>query len=192
VVERAFEPFFTTKEVGKGTGLGLSQVYGTLRQSGGAARIESSPGVGTVVRLFLRRTEAMPRKREESSGKPRGPAATILVVDDDPDVRAFLTESLDSLGYAAVVAESGSVALQTLERISPEVVILDFAMPGMNGAELARRIRQLQPELPIIFASGYSETAAIKSVTGDRSRVLHKPFKVHELQAALGELLARG
>jgi signal transduction histidine kinase len=192
VVEHAFEPFFTTKEVGKGTGLGLSQVYGTLRQSGGAARIESTPGSGTVVRLYLRRTDALPRQldAQEVADKAQGPAATILVVDDDPDVRAFLTESLDSLGYAAVTVEGGSAALKALERISPDVMILDFAMPEMNGAEVAKRIRQLRPDLPIIFASGYSETAAIRSVTGDRSRMLHKPFKVHELQAALGELLA--
>jgi len=191
VVEHAFEPFFTTKEVGKGTGLGLSQVYGTLRQSGGAARIESTPGSGTVVRLYLRRTDALPRRLDEQEGidKVQGPAVTILVVDDDPDVRAFLTESLDSLGYAAVTVEGGSAALKALEQTSPDVMILDFAMPEMNGAEVAKRIRQLRPDLPIIFASGYSETAAIRSVTGDRSRVLHKPFKVHELQAALGELL---
>ena len=192
VVERAFEPFFTTKEVGKGTGLGLSQVYGTLRQSGGAARIESTPGRGTVVRLYLRRTDALPRRLDEQDAIDRvqEAAATILVVDDDPDVRAFLTESLDSLGYATVVVEGGGAALKTLERLSPHVMILDFAMPGMNGAEVARRIRELRPDLPIIFASGYSETAAIRSVTSERSRVLHKPFKVHELQAALGELLA--
>jgi signal transduction histidine kinase/ActR/RegA family two-component response regulator len=192
VVERAFEPFFTTKEVGRGTGLGLSQVYGTLRQSGGAVRIESTPGHGTVVHLYLRRTDALPRSvaEQEMADKVRGPAATILVVDDDPDVRAFLMESLDSLGYAAVAADGGSAALNLLQRISPQVMILDFAMPEMNGAEVAKRIRELRPDLPIIFASGYSETAAIRSVTSDRSRVLHKPFKVHELQAALGELLA--
>jgi signal transduction histidine kinase/CheY-like chemotaxis protein len=192
VVERAFEPFFTTKEVGKGTGLGLSQVYGTLRQSGGAVRIESTPGHGTIVRLYLRRTDALPRKLDEQDpvDKVRRRPATILVVDDDPDVRAFLTESLESLGYAAVMVDGGGAALKTLEQISPQVMILDFAMPGMNGAEVAQRIRELRPDLPIIFASGYSETAAIRSVTSDRSRVLHKPFKVHELQAALGELLA--
>ena len=191
VVERAFEPFFTTKEVGKGSGLGLSQVYGTLRQSGGAVRIESTPGSGTVVRLYLRRTDALPRKFDEQElDRVQRPAATILVVDDDPDVRAFLTESLDSLGYAAVTVEGGGAALKALGQTSPDVMILDFAMPEMNGAEVAKRITQLRPDLPIIFASGYSETAAIRSVTGDRSRVLHKPFKVHELQAALGELLA--
>jgi signal transduction histidine kinase len=192
VAERAFEPFFTTKEVGKGTGLGLSQVYGTLHQSGGAVRIESMPGHGTVVRLYLRRTDALPRKLDTQDlvGRDQEPAATILVVDDDPDVRAFLMESLDSLGYAAVAVEGGGAALKALERISPQVMILDFAMPEMNGAEVAKRIRQLRPDLPIIFASGYSETAAIRAVTSDRSRILHKPFKVHELQAALGELLA--
>ncbi len=192
VAERAFEPFFTTKEVGKGTGLGLSQVYGTLHQSGGAVRIESMPGHGTVVRLYLRRTDALPRKLDTQDlvGRDQEPAATILVVDDDPDVRAFLMESLDSLGYAAVAVEGGGAALKALERISPQVMILDFAMPEMNGAEVAKRIRQLRPDLPIIFASGYSETAAIRAVTSDRSRILHKPFKVHELQAALGEMLA--
>jgi CheY-like chemotaxis protein len=143
------------------------------------------------VQLYLRRTETLPRKpgEQEAIDRAQGPAATILVVDDDPDVRAFLTESLDSLGYAAVAVEGGSAALKGLERISPDAMILDFAMPGMNGAEVAKRIRQRRPDLPIIFASGYSETAAIRSATGDRSRVLHKPFKVHELQAALAELL---
>jgi signal transduction histidine kinase/CheY-like chemotaxis protein len=190
-VERAFEPFFTTKETGKGTGLGLSQVYGTLHQSGGAVRIESAPGSGTTVRLFLRTTDAAVRNYDDTRPGPeaRLDRSTVLVVDDDPDVRAFLADSLDSLGYEPVLAEDGTAALQTLERIVPEAMILDFAMPGMNGAEVARRARERLPQLPIVFASGYSETAAISSVSSDRSRVLHKPFKVDELQAALSDLL---
>jgi CheY-like chemotaxis protein len=190
VIERAFEPFFTTKETGRGTGLGLSQVYGTMRQSGGAVRIESVLGIGTMVRLYLRRSEASPRDHDAHPIEPiQLSRATVLVVDDDPDVRAFLAESLDSLGYEPVIAEDGRAALKALERIAPHAMILDFAMPGMNGAEVAKRARERLPNLPIIFASGYSESAAVKSVQGKRSRVLRKPFKVDDLLAALIELL---
>jgi signal transduction histidine kinase/CheY-like chemotaxis protein len=192
VVERAFEPFFTTKETGKGTGLGLSQVYGTLHQSGGTVRIDSAPGAGTTVSLYLRTTDRLAARDHEETPAEQDTLATraiVLVVDDDPDVRAFLKDSLDSLGYDPIVAKDGAVALRTLERVVPDVMILDFAMPGMNGAEVAKRARERLPGLPIIFASGYSESAAVSSVQGNRSRVLHKPFKVHDLQAALGDLL---
>jgi signal transduction histidine kinase len=192
VIDRAFEPFFTTKEVGKGTGLGLSQVYGTVRQSGGSVRIESTPEIGTVVRLYLRRTEAPLRDLEEHDfdDAEQGVPATVLVVDDDPDVRGFLADSLDALGCRAVAVENGSTALARFDQIAPQLVILDFAMPEMNGAEVARGLRERRPDLPIIFASGYSETAAIGAVMGERSRILRKPFKMHELQAALSDLLA--
>lgn len=191
VADRAFEPFFTTKEIGKGTGLGLSQVYGTVRQSGGAVRLASAPGAGTTVRLFLPRTEARPRDLDERpiGIAPVAPAATILVVDDDPDVRAFLTESLASLGYDPVMAEDGPAALRALEHVTPEAIIVDFAMPRMNGAEVARQVRKLKPGLPIIFASGYSDTAAIRTVLDQRSRILQKPFKLDALQLALSDLL---
>ncbi|MFK4562906.1 response regulator [Bradyrhizobium ottawaense] len=191
VAERAFEPFFTTKETGKGTGLGLSQVYGTLHQSGGTVRIDSTPGAGTTVRLYLRRTDGRSRDEQQPRLPAAGeaPQATVLVVDDDPDVRAFLKDSLDSLGYEPIVADDGAAALRTLERVIPDVLILDFAMPGMNGAEVARQARERLPELPIIFASGYSESAAVSSVQGERSRILHKPFRVADLQAAIAELL---
>lgn len=191
VAERAFEPFFTTKKTGKGTGLGLSQVYGTLHQSGGTVRIDSTPGAGTTVRLYLRRTDGRSRDEQQPRLPAAGeaPQATVLVVDDDPDVRAFLKDSLDSLGYEPIVADDGAAALRTLERVIPDVLILDFAMPGMNGAEVARQARERLPELPIIFASGYSESAAVSSVQGERSRILHKPFRVADLQAAIAELL---
>jgi signal transduction histidine kinase/ActR/RegA family two-component response regulator len=194
VVERAFEPFFTTKEVGKGTGLGLSQVYGAVSQSGGSVRIESTVGTGTIVRLLLRSTERVPdgidehaHDQEQSHGLT---TAKILVVDDDPDVRNFLSESLATLGFESFITENGASALTELDRFNPDAMILDFAMPGMNGAEVARKARKHRPGLPIIFASGYSETAAVKAVMGEHSRLLQKPFKVHELQSALHELLA--
>ena len=191
VLDRAFEPFFSTKEVGKGTGLGLSQVYGTVMQSGGTVRIESAVATGTIVRLYLRCTHSVPLEayEQESQITPPAWAATILVVDDDPDVRSFLSESLSSLGYKGVLREDGATALQELDRVRPDVIILDFAMPGMNGAEVARKARAVRPDLPIIFASGYAETAAIRAVIGKNSRLLRKPFNVHELQSALHDLL---
>jgi CheY-like chemotaxis protein len=118
------------------------------------------------------------------------PPPKILVVDDDPDVRNFLSESLAILGFHGVIVENGASALTELDHINPDAMILDFAMPGMNGAEVARKAREHRPGLPIIFASGYSETAAVKAVLGEHSRLLQKPFKVHELQSALHELLA--
>ncbi|WP_375778657.1 response regulator [Bradyrhizobium sp. ma5] len=191
ILEHAFEPFFTTKETGKGTGLGLSQVYGTLKQSGGGAEIESTPGRGTTIRLLLRRTDAAPSKVEDAAAPDDHELgkASVLVVDDDPDVRAFLKDSLENLGYRPIICENGPAAIEAVETVSPEVAILDFAMPGMNGAEVARRLRQRLPDLPVIFASGYSETAAVSSARGERSRLLRKPFKIDELQAAVRGLL---
>lgn len=193
VVERAFEPFFTTKETGKGTGLGLSQVYGTLHQSGGTVRIESALGIGTTIRLYLRKTAELSCRNEETrTVEPAYRAqATVLVVDDDPDVRTFLNDTLDGLGYNPIVVEDGATALQTLERVIPDVMILDFAMPGMNGAEVALRARERMPDMPIIFASGYAESDAVNSVQGRPSRILQKPFKVDDLQIAIIELLQK-
>jgi CheY-like chemotaxis protein len=192
IAARAFDPFFTTKETGKGTGLGLSQVYGIARQAGGTARIESRPGVGTTVRLFLRQTEAAPDADEpatEADAAPGAHAATVLVVDDDPDVRRFLVDSLDALGYRVEAAPDGRSGLAVLERADPDVLMVDFAMPGMNGAEVARAARAMRPGLPIVFASGYAETAAIEQVAGPDTVVLRKPFRIDELQSALGDAL---
>ena len=186
---RAFDPFFTTKGVGKGTGLGLSQVYGMTRQAGGVARIDSRPSQGTTVVLLLEAVEASSSNTHARAGGGEAAAApqgqTVLVVDDDPDVRQFLSDSLDALGFAYTVAEDGERGLAALEESVPDVLLLDFAMPGMTGAEVAERVRARHPDLPIIFASGYSETAAIESVVGNRSVVLRKPFSVADLDAAL-------
>ena len=191
VVERAFEPFFTTKEVGRGTGLGLSQVYGTITQSGGAVRIESAVGTGTTVRLYLRRTETAPIDTPEETVRPSVAAfvAKILVVDDDTDVRSFLAESLAALGYVGIMKDGGDAALADLERICPDAMIVDFAMSGMNGAEVARKARAIRADLPIIFASGYSETAAVQRVMTGNFRFLQKPFRIDDLQFVLQELL---
>lgn len=193
VAARAFEPFFTTKDVGKGTGLGLSQVYGIARQAGGTARIESRAGQGTRVSIYLPRTEGQPRADIESPDHDdlvsTHAAITILVVDDDANLRGVLVETLDALGYRVLEAEDGASGLAVLEAHTPDVMMLDFAMPGMDGAEVARIALQRHPRLPIIFATGYADTAAIAEVAGSGALVLRKPFRVIELQAMLAVAL---
>ena len=195
VVARAFDPFFTTKGVGKGTGLGLSQVYGIARQSGGAVRIDSAPGRGTVVRLLLPRTDAPVRagdgRRADGEGEGARGSATILLVDDDADMRAVLADQLEALGYRVVQAADGPAGLALLDEAAPDLLMLDFAMPGMTGAEAARAARARRPELPIVFATGYADTAAIEAAAGPDAPVLRKPFRLEELQAVVAGALGR-
>ncbi|WP_181708165.1 PAS domain S-box protein [Chthonobacter rhizosphaerae] len=191
ILSRAFDPFFSTKGVGKGTGLGLSQVYGIARQAGGTVRIESEVGKGTTVRVYLPRTgEAVGRAEPaEDPVAPSRRTARILVVDDDRDVRRILAASLEALGHAVEAAEDGPAGLRRIEDRRPDLLILDFAMPGMNGAEVARAARQRHPDLPIIFASGYADTAAIDALaTG--IPMLRKPFRIADLQALVDDALA--
>jgi len=190
VVARAFDPFFTTKGAGKGTGLGLSQVYASARQAGGTARIQSEPGAGTVVRMYLPRSDAVDtpaERRDRARLSSPARSASVLVVDDDPDVRNFLVASLNSLGYQTRVAEDGYAGLAALEQSTPDAMILDFAMPGISGADVARVARARHPDLPIIFASGHFDTAAIADIAGTRTPMLRKPFRVDELEVVLGQ-----
>ena len=187
VAARAFEPFFTTKGVGQGTGLGLSQVYAMARQAGGIARIEQNLPEGTSVALWLPWVEVAPRIDHPAA--ERAPFATyearVLVVDDDPDVRLFLSESLQTLGFDVVAAEDGEKGLGLLDEADPDLVLVDFAMPGMNGAQMATVVRARRPDTPIIFASGYSETAAIEEAVGPSAVLLRKPFGIADLEAVL-------
>ncbi len=187
VAARAFDPFFTTKGVGAGTGLGLSQVYGTVRQAGGEVTIETTPGRGTTVRMLLRCTDPPVATAPAPDGADARPAsaAVVLVVDDDPDVRRFLADSVESLGYVAMEAEDAQSGLTADERASPDALIIDFAMPGMNGAELARRVRARRPDVPIIFATGFAQSAEIEAALGPEARILRKPFRVDDLHGAL-------
>ncbi|WP_338502501.1 PAS domain-containing protein [Sphingomonas kaistensis] len=195
VVARAFDPFFTTKEVGKGTGLGLSMVYGVARQSGGTARIESRPGEGTTVRLYFPRAQAAvgPENAEsdaaDESSVSVGQAATVLVVDDDPDVRGFVVSSLEEHGYQVAEAADGEAALAEFRRQTPDLVVLDYLMPGMSGAQVAREMRGLRPEQPILFVSGYSETDAIRAAAPGAA-LLSKPFRSEALAAAVRKVLS--
>jgi PAS domain S-box-containing protein len=194
VAERAFEPFFTTKEVGKGTGLGLSMVYGMARQSGGSARIESTPGSGTAVKLLFRAadeeiSEAVTSIDEPASHNVPLAPVSVLVVDDDPDVRGFIVTSLEEQGYRVREASNGRDGLAALERELPDLVILDFIMPGLSGADVARRILDKHPHQPILFVSGYSETEAIKRTAPD-APLLAKPFRAEALHKAVRRALA--
>ena len=194
VAARAFEPFFTTKEVGKGTGLGLSMVYGMARQSGGAARVESAPGQGTAVKLYFRAADAAAADEapadEDSRAKPgKRRAASVLVIDDDPDVRAFIAAALEEQGYRVREASDGRGGLASIARDKPDLVILDFIMPGLSGAEVANRILIKDPDQPILFVSGYSETAAVKRVAPE-APLLTKPFRADALDKAVRAALA--
>lgn len=191
-LRRAMEPFFTTKPVGKGTGLGLAQIYGSVRQSGGTVRIDSELGSGTTVCVFLPRTDRQPESAAvpiAADSAPPSDAATVLLVDDDHDLRCVLANALEDRGYHVVEAASGMEALAELERSLPDIAVLDFAMPGLTGAELAHRIKQRWPELPLIFASGYADTAALEAVCGGEARMLRKPFRVDELLSRIAQLL---
>jgi PAS domain S-box-containing protein len=191
VVARAFEPFFTTKEVGKGTGLGLSMVYGVARQSGGTARIDSKVGEGTCVRLYFRRAEETVEEAAESGSAGRKGSrrkASVLVVDDDPDVRDFIAVSLGDYGYAVREAADGAGGLKAFGEKRPDLVILDYAMPGMSGSEVAARMLREVPGQPILFVSGYNETEAIRAAAPD-ALLLAKPFRPDALDAAVRECL---
>jgi signal transduction histidine kinase len=191
---RAMEPFFTTKSVGQGTGLGLSQVYGIVRESGGLMFIDSAPNEGTTIRMILPAAQKPIQVAEAIDPTPTVPspivnaATTVLVVDDDRQVRRFIAESLRSLGYAVTDVPSGDVALSVLRNDRFDLLLADFAMPSMNGAELVRQAQDIQPSLRVLIVSGYADSAALDSVLSD-ARILRKPFAVAELNAAVADVL---
>jgi len=195
VLERAFEPFFTTKEVGKGTGLGLSMVYGMARQSGGAARIESVPGEGTAVSLLFRKADEatiqVTEGHTEESARPAAKPAplSVLVIDDDPDVRQFMAATMEERGYRVRQASNGQEGLDQLADGRADLIVIDFIMPGMSGAEVETRILEEKPDQPILFVSGYSETEAVKRAAPD-APVLAKPFRADALEKAVRSALA--
>ncbi|HEY4470622.1 MAG TPA: response regulator [Stellaceae bacterium] len=189
----AIEPFFTTKEVGKGSGLGLSQVYGVVRQSNGALEIESGVGAGTVVHLYLPRASAAPDTLagQPQAGKEAGPGGRILVVDDDPAVRAVTAEMLRQVGYGVAEAASGQVALDTLARGEIyDLMIVDIAMPGLNGVETVRRARERWPGLRVLYVTGYADAAATGLQTDD-DPLIRKPFRLSDLTAEVNRALER-
>jgi len=192
VINKVFDPFFTTKPIGKGTGLGLSQVYGIAQQSGGTVLIESTEGVGTSVELWLPVAAAPAVHANDDAPSPVGAKAArerVLVVEDDPGVRRFIVECLEMLGYAVAEASHGQEGLDRLDAEPPALLIVDFAMPGMNGAEVALAVRARAPGLPIILATGYADMDAVDKVI-DPSCVLRKPFQIDDLERAVRGALA--
>jgi signal transduction histidine kinase len=190
-LSKVFDPFFTTKPVGKGTGLGLSQVYGIARQSGGTARIASEEGHGTVVEIWLVPAEAAEQEARAASGPTAtGRTANVLVIDDDASVRNLIVECLQILGYAVRQAEDGESGLRLLQEQPPDLLMVDFIMPKLNGAEVIERARRLIPDLPIILATGYAD-AQMGGTVLEHERVLQKPFNLDQLAAMVAEALQR-
>jgi signal transduction histidine kinase/CheY-like chemotaxis protein len=190
VLRKAFEPFFTTKPVGSGTGLGLSQVYGIAKQTGGSVSISTRLGQGTTVTVYLPRTVAsvMPR-RDENSGERvlHQHEATILVVDDDPDVRELAVSCLESLGYRVMEADSGHAAIDATEREPAiDLVLIDIAMPEINGVEAIEAIVRKRPNLRFLYMTGYVGPTPLDA---QERRVLKKPFTIGDLAAKLEEIL---
>jgi signal transduction histidine kinase len=181
---KVFEPFFTTKEIGKGSGLGLSQVLGFAQQSSGGVRIESRIGEGTKVHIYLPRTDSQVDKMDTVliSDDPPTPAhgGKVLLVDDDSGVREVTASMLRDLGYTVLEAGSGGGAFDMLEReCMIDLVVMDFAMPGMNGAEVARRVKVKRPAMPILFITGFADRAQIAGIEG--ALIIGKPFAREEL-----------
>jgi PAS domain S-box-containing protein len=189
-LRRAVEPFYSTKGMGKGTGLGLSMVHGLAGQSGGALLMTSEPGRGTRARMWLPYASAEASLDTESGTAP--PASvrpiSILLVDDEPLVRTATAAMLSELGHTVHETESGIEALQLLraETQPPDLVITDYLMPGINGAELAAEIRHSRPDMPMLLLTGY---ANIDGVTGSNLPILSKPFREADLAAMIERLM---
>ncbi|HEU4969347.1 CHASE domain-containing protein [Sphingomonas sp.] len=196
VAARAFEPFFTTKDVGRGTGLGLSQVYGFVSQSGGTLELTSAPERGTTVVILLpreRRNQAAAHEAIEKDARvPAGRSdETILVVEDEDQVRRIAVETLRELGYTILEAAGGEQALALLDQ-HPEVTLLftDLVMPGMNGRRVAALARERRPELPVLYATGYAPEEILGADENDGDiETLRKPFETADLARAIRRTL---
>jgi signal transduction histidine kinase/CheY-like chemotaxis protein len=194
VLAKAFEPFFTTKEIGKGSGLGLSQALGFAKQSGGGMRIESRIGEGTSVKVYLPRTVEI----EVSKAPPNSAGvvrrhfggAVILLVDDDEAVREIAATMLRASGYVVLEVGSGGAALDLLDEESNiDLALLDFAMPGMNGMEIARQVHSRFPTLPVLFITGYVDQTVLAEI--DEARIVKKPFVGEELVTKMNAALLK-
>jgi two-component system NtrC family sensor kinase len=188
--DRIFEPFFTTKKVDRGTGLGLSQVYGFAQQSRGAITVTSRPGAGTTFELFLPRCEdaLQAENKTVDDVAPLAKTATVLLVEDHPDVSAVGSDYVEQCGFKVVCAGSAEVAVDILnQRNDIDLVFSDIVMPGMSGLELGRLIREHHPETPVVLASGYSDRAALALEEG--FTLLQKPYSLEALRKSLAEAM---
>jgi CheY-like chemotaxis protein len=192
VLDRAFDPFFTTKGVGKGSGMGLPMVYGFAKQSGGHVGIESRIGEGTSVHLYLpvsaeRETRATVELRPEPT---TGGHERILLVEDEPHVRRFVSSQLSGLGYSVLEAEAGAAAIEMLKNgHEVDLLFTDLLMPGgMSGFDLVQRAREMLPDLKVLLTTGYA--AETDSMLADvKEPILKKPYKKQQLAQALRSVL---
>ena len=188
--DRIFEPFFTTKKVDRGTGLGLSQVYGFAQQSKGAITVISRPGIGTTFELFLPCCDEALQAESKAAddAAPLAKPATVLLVEDHPDVSAVGSDYVEQCGFKVVCATSAEVAVDILnQRSDIDLVFSDIVMPGMSGLELGRLIREHHPETPVVLASGYSDRAAAAVTEG--FTLLQKPYSLEALRKSLTEAM---
>ena len=197
VSSRAFEPFFTTKKSGQGTGLGLSQVYGFIKQSGGHSKIYSEPGEGTTVKIYLPRlsrdaADVEPMQAEVVKGHG---GETILIVEDDPDVRSYVVEIVTHLNYHVLATPDAELALKLIERENARIDLLltDVILPGMNGRQLAEVVKSRQPEAKVLFMTGYSRNAIVHQGRLDPGvDLIQKPLTQSALATRIRALLDAG
>ncbi len=189
VVARAFDPFFTTKPVGQGTGLGLAMVHGFVRQADGHARIDSEPGAGTTICLYLPNRLQTAGNPKAGPGQPR--MGTVLVVADEAALRCLVTEWLRGRGYVTYEAADGPTALRFVQSdLHVDLLVTDIVLPGMNGQQLADAARRRQPGLKVLFTTGFLGEPATRLALDPEARVLMKPFALDALQAEIQALTA--
>jgi len=194
LLARIFEPFFTTKPTGQGTGLGMSMIYGFIKQSNGNIDIRSAPGRGTTVRLEL--PVARNRSAVSADEKPKrvveGHGQSILVVEDDPQVRTLVSELLSSVGYEVYVAEDADKALADVPSIPRlDLLVTDVGLPGINGRQLADIVRQTLPGLPVLFMTGYAANAPTREgFLGPGMSMIAKPFDLDDFSSSVAHMLA--
>ena len=198
VVERAFDPFFTTKPLGQGTGLGLSMIYGFARQSDGHVKIESEPGRGTTVTLYLPRylgaEDDAEASNPEAPEQPRDDQKdVVLVVEDEPAVRELVVEVLSELGFQALEAADAKAAIALVETADVlDLLITDIGLPGMNGRQLADAVRERRPDLRVLFMTGYAENAAMGGgMLEPGMELITKPFTLGELSRRIRAITER-
>ncbi|WP_319797319.1 PAS domain-containing sensor histidine kinase [Nitrobacter sp.] len=194
VAERAFDPFFTTKPIGQGTGLGLSMIYGFIRQSNGHISLDTMPGRGTSIRLYLPRHNGVPEVDQVPVNRDRISATgeTVLVVEDEPVVRGIIVEMLHDQGYRTREAPDGAAGLRILQLDKPvDLLLTDIGLPGMNGRQLADQARKLRPNLKILFMTGYAENAAnAEGFLQPGMDMITKPFDLGHLSQRVRDIIS--
>ncbi len=193
-MSQIFEPFFTTKEKGRGTGLGLSIVYGIVKQSGGNIWVYSEPGQGTTFKIYLPQTDTIQERAVEKSfaGSPVGHGEHVLVVEDEEGLRKLMASLLSRMGYTVTLAANGGEALLLVEEkgLTPDLIITDVVMPNMSGKQLIDRLRRNQPQLKVLYMSGYTDNAIVHhGVLDPGTPFIQKPFSIHDLGTKVQDVL---